>query len=456
MRVTNLALLSLLPLLPNFAAAAETGILPEGEVLGTGDRAPEAAPQTLARVDLEASRQAVQPSQPEPMMEAIEFGTVPIALEFSEPMAAVELTPAVMVESDSPVAFAPGEVNGEPQTLAFVGDQVEANASEAIALASPEVSAAPQALAFADYQELQTQTGAAALQIAAAPTPEAAPLETATDLALEPLELAARDPNCDLENLQANARLDSPLYLAQASRCYRPQRIEAVEVPESKSFGSSPAMSIYIPVGYGADNNTLFLNANYQASVRPPADGSLFNGGIGVGLGDATNAVGVELSYAFANNDRFGEGGFNAKLHRRLKDDWAIAAGWNGFLNIGRNDFEHSLYGAVTKVFRLQDSLDEPLSRLSITGGVGTNQFRSNGAVFAGENNINVFGNMALRVARPVSVIAEWTGQDLGLGMSIAPFRNFPLTITPAVRDVVSTQGRSARFVVGLGTAFRF
>jgi len=76
--------------------------------------------------------------------------------------------------------------------------------------------------------------------------------------------------------------------------------------------------------------------------------------------------------------------------------------------------------------------------------------------VFAGENNINVFGNMALRVARPVSLIAEWTGQDLGLGLSIAPFRNFPLTITPAVRDVVSTEGRSARFVIGLGTAFRF
>lgn len=436
MRVTNLALLSLLPLLPNFAAAAETGILPAGEVLGEGDRPAEAIPQTLALVDLEATRQTVQPSQPQVMNAAIEFAAAPMALEVSES------EPAVAVVAD--------QVSPEAQTLAF------ATPSEAIALVSPEPPPAPQALAFADYQGLQSQTGAAALQVAAAPTPEAAALEVATEQTLEPMELAARDPNCDLENLQANARLDSPLYVAQAARCYRPQRIEAVEVPESKSFGSSPAMSIYIPVGYGADNNTVFLNANYQASVRPPADGSLFNGGIGVGLGDATNAVGVELSYAFANNDAFGEGGFNAKLHKRLADDWAIAAGWNGFLNIGRNDFEHSLYGAVTKVFRLQESLDEPLSRLSVTGGVGTNQFRSNGAVFAGENNINVFGNMALRVARPVSLIAEWTGQDLGLGMSIAPFRNFPLTITPAVRDVVSTQGRSARFVIGLGTAFRF
>ncbi|MEA5418954.1 hypothetical protein VB712_06915 [Spirulina sp. CCNP1310] len=453
MRVTNLALLSLLPLLPNFAAAAETGIVPEGAVFGTDDIAPETAPQTLALVDLEATRQTVQPSQPQVMNAAIEFADAPMALEWTEPVAAVELAPEpeVMFASPQPEAVALAQIPPESPTLA--GDPVAAHGAEAIALASPQE---PQAFAFADYQGLQPQTGAAALQGAAAPAPEAVALETTTEGTPEPLELAARDPNCDLENLQANARLDSPLYVAQAARCYRPQRIEAVEVPESKSFGSSPAMSIYIPVGYGADNNTIFLNANYQASVRPPADGSLFNGGIGVGLGDATNAVGVELSYAFANNDPFGEGGFNAKVHKRLADDWAIAAGWNGFLNIGRNDFEHSLYGAVTKVFRLQESLDEPLSRLSVTGGVGTNQFRSNGAVFAGENNINVFGNMALRVARPVSLIAEWTGQDLGLGLSIAPFRNFPLTITPAVRDVVSTEGRPARFVIGLGTAFRF
>ncbi|TVQ53250.1 MAG: hypothetical protein EA366_13200 [Spirulina sp. DLM2.Bin59] len=434
MRVTNLALLSLLPLLPNFAAAAESGISPEGDGYGMGDRPPEAAPQTLASVDLSATRQAVQPTAPQSLAEGLEFGTAGNIVARVEPAPTVEFTSGPALE---PTIEAP-----EATPIAFALEEREP----------------PQILAFADYQAAQPQGGAAALQVSA---PEAAPpLTTAAAVAPEPLELAAHDPaqnpDCDRENLQANARLDSPLYLAQANRCYQPRRIEAVDAPASASFGSSPAMSIYIPVGYGADNNTVFLNANYQASVRPPAGGSLFNGGIGIGLGDATNAVGVELSYAFANNDRFGDGGFNAKVHRRLKDDWAIAAGWNGFLNIGRHDFEHSLYGTVTKVFRLQDSLDEPLSRLSITGGLGTNQFRSNGAVFAGENNINVFGNMALRVARPVSVIAEWTGQDLGLGMSIAPFRSFPLTITPAVRDVVSTQGRPARFVVGLGTAFRF
>jgi hypothetical protein len=154
-------------------------------------------------------------------------------------------------------------------------------------------------------------------------------------------------------------------------------------------------------------------------------------------------------------DDSFGEGGFNAKLHRRLGQDLSGALGWNGFLNIGRNDFEQSKYGVITKVFRTQESLNSPFSRVAFTAGVGDGQFRSNGAVDAGDNNINVFGNVAIRVVRPISFIAEWTGQDLALGLSIAPFKKFPFVITPAVRDLAGA-GDGARFVLGAGTALRF
>jgi hypothetical protein len=166
--------------------------------------------------------------------------------------------------------------------------------------------------------------------------------------------------------------------------------------------------------------------------------------------------VGVELSYALeTTDDSFGEGGFNAKLHRRLGQDLSGALGWNGILNIGRNDFEQSKYGVITKIFRTQESLNSAFSRVAFTVGVGDGQFRSNGAVDDGDNNINVFGNVAVRVVRPVSFIAEWTGQDLALGLSIAPFRNFPFVITPAVRDLAGA-GDGARFVLGAGTALRF
>jgi hypothetical protein len=61
-----------------------------------------------------------------------------------------------------------------------------------------------------------------------------------------------------------------------------------------------------------------------------------------------------------------------------------------------------------------------------------------------------------LRVAEPVNLIAEWTGQDLNLGVSIVPFREIPLVITPALADVTNNAGDGARFVLGIGYGFSF
>lgn len=233
--------------------------------------------------------------------------------------------------------------------------------------------------------------------------------------------------------------------------------VEPLVLPEINQ-GVGPALSINIPVGFGADQNTVFLSSTYQAVTRDKGDdttGSTFHTGLGIGLGNASKSVGVELSYALDTNDDFGDGGFNAKLHKRFAPDFAGSLGWNGFLNTSRHDFEHSLYGSMTKVFRTRESLDQSFSRVAVTAGLGTNQFRSHGAIDAGDDNINLFGNVAVRVARPVSFIAEWSGQDLGLGLSIAPFKNFPLVITPAIRDTFSNN-RESRFVLGVGLAKKF
>lgn len=287
------------------------------------------------------------------------------------------------------------------------------------------------------------------------------PIDTKQLIAAEKPATVAKCASAKVESSDSIKNLAKSQLLAQArttevERCPRPEAVAPLVLPEiEEDFGASPALSIYIPVGFGADNNTVFLTGSYQASVRED-DGSVGAGGIGIGLGDAKDGVGFELSYALeTTDDEFGEGGFNAKLHRRFSDDFAGALGWNGFVNIGRNDFEQSKYGVLTKIFRTQDSINDAFSRVAVTVGVGDGQFRSNGAVDAGDNNINVFGNVAVRIARPVSFIAEWTGQDLGLGLSIAPFRNFPLVITPAVRDVAGA-GDGARFVLGTGVAFRF
>lgn len=372
------------------------------------------------------------------------------------------VTPKV-IESTAPVAgqkFSiqkPQELAVEPQPLAAAIPQ-DSLVKEAKVLPNNPIAESSAVDVSHPAEELPAVGISKAEALGSQNLTPKSPSETTQLIAAEKPATVAKCTKA--ENSDAVKNLAKSQLLAQATteveRCPRPEAVAPLVLPEiEEDFGASPALSIYIPVGFGADNNTVYLTGSYQASVRED-DGSVGAGGIGIGLGDAGDGVGFELSYALeTTDDEFGEGGFNAKLHRRFSDDFAGALGWNGFVNIGRNDFEQSKYGVLTKVFRTQDSINDPFSRVAVTVGVGDGQFRSNGAVDAGENNINVFGNVAIRVARPVSFIAEWTGQDLGLGLSIAPFRNFPLVITPAVRDVAGA-GDGARFVLGTGIGFRF
>ena len=273
-----------------------------------------------------------------------------------------------------------------------------------------------------------------------------------------------------LQELQANREpaIDPASCFAQASspgsqvaqapvNCPRPEPIPPLRIPQvSGEFESSPGLSIYIPVGFGADRNTLFVSGTYQTSTREHNDDDN-NGafGVGLGLGNADKAFGLELSYVFDDfNQDFPDGGLNAKLHRRF-GDVGIAVGYNGFINLGRNDYEHSRYGVITGIIRTRPSVRQPLSRIALTVGVGDGQFRSNGAIDAKENNANIFGNVAIRVVQPVSAIVEWTGVDLAAGLSIAPVRNVPWVITPAVRDILGA-GDEPRFVLGTGISIKF
>ncbi|BAY83152.1 hypothetical protein NIES267_26390 [Calothrix parasitica NIES-267] len=299
---------------------------------------------------------------------------------------------------------------------------------------------------------------------------------TKQDIAVD--KANSNDSNIDIKKTPAKcSQGKGDFVLAQstvvAKNCEKPSFKEVEEVQQQlrdlgkikvKSYYSAPSMSVYIPVGYGADKNTAFIAGDFQSRQR-------FNNSkdaqavVGVGLGDAKKSVGVVLSYTLASvsgnfNSDFGIGGFNVKVHRQFKDGWAAAVGMNGVVNTGRysstlvNDFENSLYGVVTKIVRTKDDINKPFSRVAVTAGVGNGQFRTENSIYNDKENFNVFGNVAVRVHSQASLIAEWTGQDLALGASIAPFKNIPLVITPAVRDIAGPgQGASdkARFVLGAG-----
>lgn len=219
----------------------------------------------------------------------------------------------------------------------------------------------------------------------------------------------------------------------------------------------APALTIANPYGFGTDRG-FYSSLSYQTDTRlgTDSDGDATMG-FGFGVGDARKAVGAELSYtlaSFGNNRDFGTGGFNAKVHRQLGQGWGVAAGWNSFISVGDdNDLQDSLYLVTTKIFKTRENLDSAFSRIAATVGVGNGQFRTESAIEDDEEQFNVFGSLAFRVAPPVSFVTEWTGQDLALGLSASPFRTIPVTINIGVRDLTGA-GDGARFVAGVGTSF--
>ncbi|MGK7899053.1 MAG: hypothetical protein AB4372_36915 [Xenococcus sp. (in: cyanobacteria)] len=215
----------------------------------------------------------------------------------------------------------------------------------------------------------------------------------------------------------------------------------------------APGLTIGNPYGFGSYGGASYAGFGYQPDTRygndDDADGIA---NFGVGLGNPQETIGLELSYtmgSFGNNRDFGTGGFNAKLHRQFTGAWGLAAGWNGFLNLGdQNDFEDSYYLVTSKIFKTRENLSSPFSRIATTIGVTNSTFNDNS-----DREWDVIGSLAFRVARPVSTIVEWTGSDLAMGLSASPWRRIPFTFNIGVRDLAG-EGDSARVVFGAGIGF--
>jgi hypothetical protein len=155
-------------------------------------------------------------------------------------------------------------------------------------------------------------------------------------------------------------------------------------------------------------------------------------------------------------SDPFRDGAINFKLHRRLPEDFAAAVGVQGATTWGNTDGGSSVYGVVTKRFKLREDRTQPFSEIYTTVGAGGGQFRSESNIDSGDETIGVFGSLALKILEPVGFVAEWSGQDLTLGTPLVLFRNLPLVLVPAITDVTGTAGDGTRFIFGFGYTFSF
>jgi hypothetical protein len=236
---------------------------------------------------------------------------------------------------------------------------------------------------------------------------------------------------------------------------FEPQRIP-LRIPPQKTYRASPGITIMNPSGFGASWKSAGIGFGFQERVRfrNNADGVF---GLGFGLGNPQKNLGLQIGISFVDlTTPYTDGAVNFKLHRRLPEDISLAFGTQGAITWGDTDGGSSVYGVVTKRFVLKEDRTKPFSELATSFGVGGGQFRSESDIKDGIESVGVFGSLSLRLVQPASLITEWTGQDLTIGVSFVPFRSIPLAVVPAVADITGSAGDGARFIFGIGYSFSF
>lgn len=253
----------------------------------------------------------------------------------------------------------------------------------------------------------------------------------------------------------------SPALRRQPSEENREQRFEPKRIPltvpfSEKPYRASPSITIINPSGYGASWGNAGIGLGFQERARftDESDGVI---GLGFGLGDSRKNLGAQIGVSLVDvSAPFRDGAVNLKLHRRLPQDFSIAAGVQGLFTWGDTDGGSSVYGVGTKRIKLRQDTTKAFSELYTTVGVGGGQFRSESDINDGNETVGVFGSIAIKLIQPVGFVAEWTGQDLTIGIPLVPFRRIPLVVVPAVTDITGSAGDGTRFVVGLGYSFSF
>ena len=247
-----------------------------------------------------------------------------------------------------------------------------------------------------------------------------------------------------------------------------------------------PVGGLTTPSAFGASTG-FFVGAGYQNQTRPniygnpPNNGGFTPGTIkrpetyaysaGVGLGDARNFFGLETvatTYTRQGAGSFDNGGISFKIHKQLGDNFAIAGGYENAITFGNNSgvFGNNTdggvnggrtgYGVASVILNPDPNLGF-FSNTTLSVGAGAGRFRTVGDIRSGRDTINVFGSVGTRLLPFVTLIADWNGQDLGVGLPISiPLGGASLQITPAYVDLVNNETGGSRFVVSGGLGFSF
>jgi S-layer homology domain len=263
------------------------------------------------------------------------------------------------------------------------------------------------------------------------------------------------------------------------------------EIVAGTATSTFPVGGLGTPTAFGANWGDFFLGAGYQGETRPAIltpigtpPGTVkgpetFAYSVGFGLGDSRNFLGLEtvattynrtnLTPGSAAPGSFENGGISFKLHKLLGDNFAIAAGYENAVTFGDNAFGgantpdggvnggRTGYGVASLILNPDPNMGF-FSNTTLSVGAGAGRFRSIGDIRANNDNINVFGSLGTRLFSNVSLVGDWNGQDLSVGLPITiPFGGgSAFQVTPAIVDIANPETGGSRFSVSGGLGFRF
>lgn len=241
----------------------------------------------------------------------------------------------------------------------------------------------------------------------------------------------------------------------------RPE-LETLVLPANNEAANSipwtiPASSLLTPTAFGASWGDLFLSLGTQDRRRFGDTSFDVSGGGGFGIGNARRWAGIEFSYSMYDVTLLlpwkAAGALNIKVHSLFKYGIAAALGsvdlvqWNG------GDTGRTFYGVVSKSFVLSPNENAAFSLILVHLGLGNGNYQKQSDIMAGRNVFNLFGSIGIRIAKPVSLVVNWYGSDLGIGISIAPFRRYRIVFTPNIQDVTGSAGSGIRYMLAMSFA---
>jgi len=229
----------------------------------------------------------------------------------------------------------------------------------------------------------------------------------------------------------------------------------AESVAESKFSESglnTDPKSVTTPVAWGASGNVVFMGVGgtVPAPYSTLPDGAAI---IGYGFGNPKKNLGIQLAITSLDLSHWGVYAFGFKLHRKITDTSAIAAGGQHIMLTTGGDAGQSYYVVYSKGFPSDSDV-----HFSLGAGTGRYSDKSPLDIFTGKgaHGTYAFSNVSYGIANLCNVIVDWNGLNLNAGVGKTfKILTVPLATIVGLADLTDNSGDRVRVVVGVGTAFK-